>query len=262
MMETPPGSIFVVRAAAILVLAVLWSASSAAAQPTEAEDQEARALFNAGEVAFQQGRFERALDYFEQAHALSQRPVLLFNIGNLRERVGDAPGALEAYRAFLEQAPDSPNAPFARNRITALEEQLAAEEPSAGEAPPDDAGEAPPDDDAADSAGEPSGGGPSVAGIALLVVGGALIGGGVGTLFWWLDRTDATDQCMAIGCMNPDQLASERDLAGGITVGLFGVGVLAAVVGGVLLAVDGGSDDSARIACSPSLGGIGCRGRF
>lgn len=81
-----------------VLIAALTSATLAWAGP--ADDARARRLFQQGDVAYAEGRYDDALAAFEEAHRLSQRPRLLFNIGNALERLGklrEAAAALEKY---------------------------------------------------------------------------------------------------------------------------------------------------------------------
>lgn len=91
-------------------------------------DAEARALYDAGVVAYEQGRYENALDYFSRAHELSTRPQLLFNIASAADRLRQDQRALDAYRAYLEALPDAENRAAVESRVRILEEQLAAAE--------------------------------------------------------------------------------------------------------------------------------------
>ena len=70
----------------------------AVAQPTgspstadPSADAEARAHYQAGQLAFDQGRFENALESFRMAYALSQRPELLYNIASAADRLRQDP---------------------------------------------------------------------------------------------------------------------------------------------------------------------------
>jgi len=89
-------------------------------------DEEARSVFEAGELAYSAGRFENALDYFERACALSQRPVLLFNIGTAAERLRHDDRAIEAFEGYLAAMPDAPNAASVRSRLEILRRSAAA----------------------------------------------------------------------------------------------------------------------------------------
>lgn len=116
----------------------------------------------------------------------------------------------------------------------------------------------------ADAAGEGSGALPYV----LLGVGGAAVAGGA-VLFFVARGQDADidDRCGGaerLACPASQRDAIESDVASvdrlqGIAFGLGGLGVAAAVVGGVLLATDGGAETGrqgpARVAFSPLAGG-------
>lgn len=90
-----------------------------------ARDAEARALFDAGRVAYDDGRYGDALGHFQRSYELSSRPGLLFNIGSAAERVRNDRLALDAYRRYLAEIPDAPNRSFVEKRIRFLEEALA-----------------------------------------------------------------------------------------------------------------------------------------
>ncbi|MCX7807199.1 MAG: tetratricopeptide repeat protein, partial [Deltaproteobacteria bacterium] len=75
----------------------------------EAKDQEARALFQAGQVAFEDGRFEDALQYFRRSYELSGRPALLYNIGLAADRLRRDEEALSAFERYLAEVPDARN---------------------------------------------------------------------------------------------------------------------------------------------------------
>src|SRR5690606_23764287 len=80
-------------------------------------DEEARALYQAGRIAFDQGRFESALDYFQRSYELSGRPALLFNIGSAADRLRKDEVALDAFERYLEAVPDSPDRASVESRI-------------------------------------------------------------------------------------------------------------------------------------------------
>lgn len=84
-------------------------------------DAEARALYEAGRIAFDQGRFEAALRYFETSYELSGRPQLLFNIGTVADRLRRDDLALRAFKRFLEEVPDTPERQGVLARIRILE---------------------------------------------------------------------------------------------------------------------------------------------
>jgi len=74
-----------------------------------ATDREARAVFMAAEVAFEEGRFQSAVEYFLQSFRLSGRPELLYNIGNTYDRLQKPEEALEYFDQYLRQRPNAEN---------------------------------------------------------------------------------------------------------------------------------------------------------
>jgi tetratricopeptide (TPR) repeat protein len=97
------------------------------AVPSASHDAEARALFQAGSVAFNDGRFEDALSYFTRSHELSGRPELLYNIGTTQDRLRREPEAVSAFEAYLEAVPDAHNRREVEGRLRVLREEIARE---------------------------------------------------------------------------------------------------------------------------------------
>src|SRR5690349_4481418 len=62
-------------------------AQSNAAARAPQQDAHARDLFEQGRVAYQEARYDVALDLFTQSYALSKRPQLLNNIGQAADRL-------------------------------------------------------------------------------------------------------------------------------------------------------------------------------
>ena len=106
--------------AALAMSAVVW------AQSPEEKEQRARDLYENGAILYDEGRYEDAIVAWEEAHALSERPLLLYNIASAQERLGkwqEALDTLNRYRAFAE--PDERDR--LDRRITNLERRLAEE---------------------------------------------------------------------------------------------------------------------------------------
>jgi tetratricopeptide (TPR) repeat protein len=105
---------------------------------TEEADKRARVLFEQGRVAFQEGRYRDAWDYFRRAYLLSKRPELLYNVGQSADRMRMDREALEAFRLYLKRLPDAANRREVENRIRALQERqrggVEATEPPAASA--------------------------------------------------------------------------------------------------------------------------------
>ncbi|MBW2461781.1 MAG: hypothetical protein JRH11_09045 [Deltaproteobacteria bacterium] len=85
-------------------------------------DSEARAIYVAGRVAFDEGRYQEALARFQEAHERSQRPELLYNIGMAADRLRLDDVALAAFEEYLAEVTDAQNRVPVENRIRALRE--------------------------------------------------------------------------------------------------------------------------------------------
>lgn len=66
-----------------------------------ANDQRAREVFQKGDVAYAEGRYEEALANFQEAYDLSGRAQLLFNVSNALERLGRYQEAVDALEKYL-----------------------------------------------------------------------------------------------------------------------------------------------------------------
>jgi tetratricopeptide (TPR) repeat protein len=119
----------------LLAVTLLSLSAGALAQPaptpTEADrTEEAKGLFAAGRAAFDAGRYEDALDYFQRSHAMSGRPALLYNIALANDRLRNDEKALEGYEAYLAAVPDAPNRADVETRAAAIRAALARREPA------------------------------------------------------------------------------------------------------------------------------------
>lgn len=101
-----------------------------------ADDKEARDLFQIGKEAFDEGRFERALKYFQDAYQLSHRAALLSNIGTALDRLRRDQEAVDTYKKYLEQVPQAPNRKLIEERIRIIESALARSKPAPPAAEP------------------------------------------------------------------------------------------------------------------------------
>ncbi|HET8938123.1 MAG TPA: hypothetical protein VFN67_31990 [Polyangiales bacterium] len=98
--------------------------------PDAADDKEARDLFQIGKEAFDEGRFERALKYFQDAYDLSHRAALLSNIGTALDRLRRDQEAVDVYKKYLEQVPQASNRRLIEQRIRIIESALAKSKPA------------------------------------------------------------------------------------------------------------------------------------
>jgi len=90
----------------------------------EDADRKARALFQQGKQAYEDGKYRDAWDYFRQAYLLSKRPELLYNVGQSADRLRMDREALAAFRLYLKKLPNADNHREVENRVRALEERL------------------------------------------------------------------------------------------------------------------------------------------
>jgi len=117
---------------ALLALLALTSSLLVAVVPADVtaqrrgdpRERQARALFDQGSLAYEEGRYEEAISAFEQAYGLSARPLLLYNIANAQERLGMLSEALDNLRYYREDAPADEIAVLDR-RIRGLEDRVA-----------------------------------------------------------------------------------------------------------------------------------------
>jgi tetratricopeptide (TPR) repeat protein len=216
---------------------------------TTAEDEEARALYAAGQRAFEAGSFERALEHFRRAYDLSHRVGLLYNIGVANDRLRRDTEALEAFEAYLAQTPESdPQRSQVAARVTALREAVARQQVAEPIQPP-----TPP------MPTTPAG--PDLTGPIVLVAGGGAIAIAGAVLLGLAASEDGMVQSAMMGTRWEDvrshhESAETFAIAGGVAVG---VGVAVAVGGAVWIATSG-SNESVSVAVGP--GGVRLSGSF
>jgi tetratricopeptide (TPR) repeat protein len=99
----------------------LWLALAAASPQ---EQDEARALIRAAKDQFDAGDFARAAALLSRARALVPTPATVYNLGRARERAGELPGAIEAYREYLALQPGSSDRKAVEATIEDLERRL------------------------------------------------------------------------------------------------------------------------------------------
>lgn len=248
-------------------------ARRAAATPASAADEEARARFESGRLAFAAGRYADALSDFRRAYELSQRPVLLYNIGVAADRLRRDQEALEAFERYLREVEAPDNRAEVEARVVVLREQLAARatpaptEPSArvGVAA-DPVAPVPASESNSSPMGEPSAGegGRLWTWVAL----GAAGASAATAIYFWVDANAAHDDLEA-SCGNVGCTQAQIDDSGGPTsvtltnvfLATAGVGLAAAVT---LYFVEGDEDDepegSAALGVGPGF--VTFSGRF
>jgi len=205
-------------------------------------------------VHYDSREFDRAINEFEQAYAITGAPELLFNLGQAHRLRGDWQQALHCYRSYLERVPDASNRDDVQARIGEMQQKVAATR-VVRERPVWVAQK--------DKEAHP-GTTLKVAGIVTGASGLALIGAGV---YYGLSARSSADQITQLskskGQWSPDEQAayqSGQNAASRAT--LFYVVGGAAVAGGGVLYWLGTSE--ARVAPTPLPGGgaIVVSGRF
>jgi hypothetical protein len=230
--------------APLLFGCVLGWASPALAQNS---DEMARRHFESGVAYLEESDYENALKAFQKAYDLSKRPTILLNIATVQERRGDARGAVDALKAYVEADPAGEHVDTAKLRIQNLEKRLAEQAQSEAVAPPPAASSPP--------AAEPAPAAPPPApekqtsppnrlpayiafGVAGLAAGGAVVTGILANN----EHSDLEDSC-APACTD-DDVSSGRTLAW-VSTGLTGGAIVGAGVGLVLL-LTSSSEEQAR----------------
>lgn len=121
------------------VLSFVIVAFLGALAPTAAVAQEAEELFEVltqedqilvldlideGTEAYDDGEFQRALEYFEATYRLFPHPDVLYRLALCHERLGNDADAIQHYRLFLSAVPDARERGRVERTIALLEERL------------------------------------------------------------------------------------------------------------------------------------------
>lgn len=110
------------------------SEETQAAQTQDYRDKAARGLFEAGSVAFEEGRYEEALDHFTKAYELSpNRHLLLYNIGSSFDRLRRDREALTNFEKYLQLNPTAQNRAAVEARVKVLRDAVEREDKAAAE---------------------------------------------------------------------------------------------------------------------------------
>lgn len=253
---------------ALVLSAVHFSPALAQEDP----DEEARSLYNAGASAFQDGRFEVALERWEEAYALRPLPALRYNLATAHDRLGQLEQARTEYRAYLEALPDAENANYVERRLTVIEEMIARQSPT--ETPTVD----PPDTDLVvvepdpsmdpleSEESEESSSAPNIGAIVVMSAGGAaLIGGVVLAIVAGGRYSDLESACPGGICREDQQSDIDSLRTTALTADILMAVGGAALIGGVVWMLVGGDDepeDSASLRFDVGISGASLSGRF
>jgi tetratricopeptide (TPR) repeat protein len=92
---------------------------------SETEKQDLANLINSGKSAYNEGEFEKSLDFFGRAYGLYPHPDILYRMGLCYERLGEDASAIRYYRQFLQEVPDAPERPRIEKTIEVIENRVA-----------------------------------------------------------------------------------------------------------------------------------------
>ncbi len=120
-----------IRVVGLLIAVGLVATGELRAQPAPTAQSSARVYLQSGVEHYGAGRYAEAAAAFREAHAITHRPELLFNLGMSLERAGDLPGALEAYTLFASAGSPGDDPDRMQARIADLRARQAAAQSSA-----------------------------------------------------------------------------------------------------------------------------------
>jgi tetratricopeptide (TPR) repeat protein len=85
----------------------------------------ARRYFERGEKLFALGRFDEALEQYQEAFDAKPLPGFLYNIGQCYRNLGDYDQAIFSFKKYLDLEPDASNKDAVEELITELEDKKA-----------------------------------------------------------------------------------------------------------------------------------------
>ena len=183
-------------------------------------------LVGKGREAYNAGKYDEAVPYFEAAYAIVPHPNLQYRIALSQERAGHPAKAVEHYRAFLKQKPETSKRGAVEKRIARLEEQASSGQSEEGEGAEAQESESTTETSETDAESEspPRAHRSNTLPIVAAVVGGTgLLAGG--TLYGVGTHCDNNRQSCRLGLYKTAALGSYI----GAGVGLVGLGTAAAV---------------------------------
>ncbi|HYO72730.1 MAG TPA: tetratricopeptide repeat protein, partial [Archangium sp.] len=110
----------------LALLLALGGTGAGAAEPGAARAA-ARRHFERGTTLYQQGRYAEAAAAFEAAYQTLANGVVLYNLGQCYEKLGDLQRALGYYRDYLRTVPNAEDRPLVESLIARLEKRYEEE---------------------------------------------------------------------------------------------------------------------------------------
>src|SRR4051812_12403642 len=221
----------IVMAAVAVAILLAYAAPAAAQNATQADEDAAKAHFLAGSAYYEQADYAAAVKEFNEAHRLSKRPDLLYNISVCYERLGHWDDAIAALQQYLTERPQATDRAVIESRIKNFEARRDAEKA-------EEATTAAPVPTPAPRTMPPA----KRRHVASLIVGGigaGLLLGALGTgVAAHLTYSDLTDKCGGKICNGNDQtLRDEQSFGKTLTIStdvLLGLGGAALATGIIL----------------------------
>ncbi|MEZ4370918.1 MAG: hypothetical protein R3B07_08830 [Polyangiaceae bacterium] len=247
--------------------------------PTDGDIAAAKGAFQAGQAAFNEADYPRAITYWEDAYRRDcTAHKLLVNLARAYELNGQLKLAVRALETYNERVPGNPELAQNQTRIDRFKEKIAKDEAAQATPPPtgptDPQGTDPKEGDGSQDTGAvveppPSGGSKPI--LPLIVAGGGLAIGIVGAVIYFPAKSDLSDfeaQCGGSSRKCPNGIVDDANSArskanlGGI---ITGVGA-AALIGGVVWYLLAPEEKATASRVTPLVGkgftGLGWSGAF
>ena len=100
-----------------LACAVLFAPVTGMAQ-SQADKKFAQEAFKQGQIQYNLGRFEKALEHFSKAYETMPHGAFLFNIGQCHRQLNDHQKAVFFFEGYLRALPTAPNRQEVEDLIT------------------------------------------------------------------------------------------------------------------------------------------------
>ena len=118
----------------LLAGGVAVSIAVCAPRRAPAQDAEkARQLFQQGSKYYDLGQFDKAIEAWQQGYDQKPDPGFLYNIAQAYRQKQDAAKAIFFYKGYLRNSPKAHNRAEVEQKIAALQKQLDAGAPPAGD---------------------------------------------------------------------------------------------------------------------------------
>lgn len=127
----------VLRVPALALLVAFITCGQARAQSNPSPEELARRHHERGTSFYNLGQFEEAIAEYRKGYEQKADPVFLLNIGEAYRQLGAHEKALFFYRRYVSTVPDAPNRPQIEDKITELEQLVAAQQRARSPAPPE-----------------------------------------------------------------------------------------------------------------------------